>query len=436
MPVAARAANATSPIDIGSRRELFVDDLLVERLDGQATIELHHPEPQEMAVIHDSPWEGTGSGYHSVFQETLIECIKSWHLAVSPGKVQTNTHPLYCCYAESDDGIAWRKPELGIHEFRGSKANNIVIASGQIGQVNGDAGHPAVFKDENPAAPPASRYKAIIRSAGPKGLLAFHSPDGLHWLPMNDQPVITDGAFDSQNLAFWDAASGQYRAYWRNFMAGVTDENNWKPAGFRAIRTATSADFLHWSKQAITTKTRLKSTSTRTRSPYHRAAHSDRFPTRYVDRGWTDSTRALPELEHRELRASTTQRYGTAVTEGLLMSSRDGLRFKRWNEAFLRPGIEREGTWNYGQQYIAWYLVETKSKLPGAPSELSMYAGESYWTGTSSALRRYTLRLDGFASVNAPAKGGEAHQASDFAGNELWPVFPFAAGGIHVEIRT
>ena len=37
------------------------------------------------------------------------------------------------------------------------------------------------------------------------------------------------------------------------------------------------------------------------------------------------------------------------------MSSRDGVKFKRWNEAFLPPGIEREGTWNYGQQYIAWH---------------------------------------------------------------------------------
>lgn len=442
MPVAAQAADAPKPIDIGARRELFVDDYLIERLDGQAKIELHHPQPQEMALIHDAPWEGTGSGYHSVFQDGPLYRMyyKAWHLAVSPGKIKTDTHPLYCCYAESDDGISWRKPELGMHEFRGSKANNIVIASGQIGQVHADAGHPAVFKDENPAAPPESRYKAIIRSAGPKGLLAFHSSDGLNWSPMSDQPVITEGAFDSQNLAFWDAASGQYRAYWRSFTAGVTDENNWKPAGFRAIRTATSADFLHWSKPADLTyeDSPQEHLYTNQIKPYHRAPHMlIGFPTRYVDRGWTDSTRALPELEHREMRASTTQRYGTAVTEGLLMSSRDGLRFKRWNEAFLRPGIEREGTWNYGQQYIAWHLVETKSKLPGAPSELSMYAGESYWTGTSSALRRYTVRLDGFASVNAPTKGGELiTKPLIFSGNELRLNFSSsAAGGIQVEIQ-
>ena len=56
-------------IDIGSRRELFVDDFLVERLVGTATLRLHHPEPKEIALLHDEPWEGSGSGYHSVFQD-------------------------------------------------------------------------------------------------------------------------------------------------------------------------------------------------------------------------------------------------------------------------------------------------------------------------------------------------------------------------------
>ena len=34
-------------------------------------------------------------------------------------------------------------------------------------------------------------------------------------------------------------------------------------------------------------------------------------------------------------------------------ASRDGVLFHRWNEAFLPPGPERTGTWNYGHQYAA-----------------------------------------------------------------------------------
>ena len=62
-----------------------------------------------------------------------------------------------------------------------SRQNNITIASGRIGPLNVDAGHPAVFKDDNPAAPADARYKAILRSSKPNGLLPFQSPDGLNW---------------------------------------------------------------------------------------------------------------------------------------------------------------------------------------------------------------------------------------------------------------
>lgn len=436
------AADPAAPIPIGDRRELFVDDHLIDKLAGGAALRLHHPEPREIALLHDAPWEGSGSGYHSVFHDgsKYRMYYKAWHLEVAGGKFNTSAHPLFCCYAESDDGIRWRKPELGLIEFNGSKANNIVLAPGKIGSVNPDPGHPAVFMDENPAAAPDARYKALIRSNSPKGLLPFKSADGVHWSPMSEAPVITAGAFDSQNLAFWDGTRGEYRAYWRIFTAGVTDEANWKPSGHRAIRTATSKDFLHWENQADLryADSPAEHLYTNQVKPYHRAPHLLLgFPTRYLERAWSDSLRALPEREHREQRSKANPRYGTAITEGLLMASRDGVNFKRWNEAFLRPGLEREGTWNYGHQYIGWHLVETKSALEGAPKELSLYAGESYWTGHSSAVRRYTLRLDGFVSASAPMKGGELiTKPLTFTGSKLTLNFSSsAAGSVQVELQ-
>lgn len=433
-----------APLAIDSRRELFVDDTLIDRLAGAAQLRLHHPEPRELVLLHDAPWEGTGSGYHSVFQDGPLYRMyyKAWHLEVSPqGKVDMNSHPLYCCYAESDDGIRWRKPELGLHDFKGSKKNNIVMTTCRIGSLSLDPGHPAVFKDANPAAPADARYKAIIRSAAASGLVPMKSPDGLRWSPMTDAPILSGlGAFDSQNLAFWDPTLGAYRAYWRTFSAGVTTEKVWKPGGVRAIRTATSDDLLRWNKPADLQYVDSPAEHLYTNQVkfYYRAPHIlIGFPTRYIDRGWSDSMRALPELEHRQWRAKASRRYGTAVTEGLLMASHDGVTFKRWNEAFLRPGIEREGTWHYGHQYIAWHVVETKSALEGAPNELSLYAGESYWTGTSSALRRYVLRLDGFVSAAAPMRGGElVTKALTFRGSRLRLNFATsAAGSIRVEIQ-
>ena len=77
--------------------------------------------------MHDAPGKARGSGYHSVFQDGgRYRIHKAWQLDVSTGKMRTDAHPLFLCYAESNDGIEWRKPELGLHEFQGSKANNIV----------------------------------------------------------------------------------------------------------------------------------------------------------------------------------------------------------------------------------------------------------------------------------------------------------------------
>ena len=56
------ALHAANPIDIGSRRELMVDDYLVDALRGAATRRLHHPLRREIAVVHDAPWEGNGGG--------------------------------------------------------------------------------------------------------------------------------------------------------------------------------------------------------------------------------------------------------------------------------------------------------------------------------------------------------------------------------------
>lgn len=436
------AALAADPLALGSRRELFVDGTLIDQLKGKAEQRLHQPQPQEIVLLHDAPWEGSGSGYHSIFRDGDLYRMyyKAWHLDVKDGKVNTGTHPLFCCYAESDDGIHWRKPELGLHEFNGSKANNIVIGHETMGKAKPDGGHPAIFKDENPNAAPDARYKAIVRSRGDHGLLALKSADGLRWSPMSETPIITDGAFDSQNLAFWDAQSGVYRAYWRYFTGGVTDEKNWKPEGDRAIRTATSKDFLHWENQRDLNYVDSPSEQLYTNQvkPYHRAPHLLLgFPTRYIERGWSESLRALPEREHRESRSKASDRYGMAITEGLFMASRDGVTFKRWNEAFLPPGIERPGTWNYGHQYLAWHVVETRSALEGAPNELSFYTTESYWTGNSSALRRYTLRLDGFVSIRAPMSGGELiTQPITFTGKHLSLNFASsAAGGLQVELQ-
>jgi len=428
-----QAAEPEGPIDIGSRRELFVDGWLIDKLQGDARRQLHHPTPQKVAIVHDAPWEGAGSGYHSVIRDGDLYRLyyRGSALGVENGRLKSG--PQVYCYAESRDGITFTKPELGLHEYDGSKQNNIILTG--LGTHNF-----APFLDTRADCPAESRYKALGGTAEEGGLFAFRSADGIHWSLMQEKPVLTEGAFDSQNLAFWDATAGVYRAYFRTFTQGVTTGKVWTPAGYRAIRTATSRDFLAWENEADLTyeDSPVEHLYTNQIAPYFRAPHLlIGFPTRYVERGWSDSMRALPELELREQRAAAHLRYGTALTEGLLMASRNGVHFERWNEAFLPPGPERPATWLYGQQYIAWHAVETKSALPGAPNELSLYASEGSWHGKGNSLRRYTLRLDGFVSVNAPWKGGEVvTRPLRFEGSRLLVNFATsAAGSLRVELQ-
>jgi hypothetical protein len=422
------------PIATGDRRELFVDGHLIHELKDGATRRLHHPRAREVVLQHDAPWEGAGSAYHTVIRDgdRYRMYYRGCTLGVLNGRLKVGKQ-VYC-YAESRDGIRWQRPKLGLFEHNGSKENNIILTG--LGVHNF-----APFLDTRTGCPPEARFKALAGSAKEGGLFAFQSADGIRWKLMRKEPVVTEGAFDSQNLGFWDEAAGKYRAYFRTFTAGVTTGKVWKPAGYRAVRTASSADFLEWKDEHDLTyedSPEDEHLYTSQVGPYYRAPHIlIGFPTRYIERGWSDSMRKLPELAHREERVRAHLRYGTAISETLLMAGRDGVHFERWNEAFLRPGIQRPDTWLYGQNFLAWHAVETRSSLPGAPNEMSLYATEGGWKGDSRNLRRFTLRLDGFVSINAPFKGGElTTKPITFTGEKLSLNFASsAAGGIRVEIQ-
>ena len=411
------AAQDGSVVSLGSRRELFVDRYLIDATSG-VELRLHQPMPKEIVMHHDKPWEGNDCIFYTIFRDGPI--YRMYYDAWTYAPTTLPAHDVFIAYAESKDGTHWVRPELGLFEFNGSKKNNIVWASPKLDNWS-------CFKDTNPAATAETRYKGFHYVE--KGLMAVKSSDGIHWSHLSDKPVLTDGAFDSLNLAFWDAGRGHYRAYYRDFRNRLRD-----------IKTATSQDFIHWTPGVWLEYPGAAAEQLYTNNviPYYRAPHLYLgFPTRYLDRGWSDAMRALPELAEREARSKVSPRYGTALTDGLFMTSRDGTVFHRWAEAFIRPGLRYTDNWVYGDNYQNWGLVETKSDLPGGPDEISIYVTEHYWRGAFSNLRRFTLRVDGFVSVNAPGKGGEfTTRPLTFTGKELEMNFSTSvAGSVQVEIQ-
>lgn len=398
-PVRCEAAeqDSSNPIDIGSRLEPLVDHYLIEKLDN-AALTLHHPTFREIVIDHDEPWEGNICCGHTVFRDGDIYRMyyRGRHHDWDTNEV---TH-YFSCYAESKDGVHWTKPELGLVEFQGSKKNNIIL-SGR------DKFNLAPFKDDNPACAPEARYKAIT---GHGGLVAYKSADGIHWSPLVDHKVITKGAFDSLNLAFWDSLRGCYVDYHRGFRNGIRD-----------ILTCTSQDFIHWTDPVWIEYPGAPAEHLYTNAikPYCRAPHIRiGLPKRFVP-----GRRAIDHPI-------------AGVSDAVFMTSRDGRNFHRWTEAFIRPGPQ-DIRWVNRNNYPAWGIVTTKSDVPNAPDELSFYTTEGYYVGESTQLRRHTLRMDGFVSVNASLGGGEmVTKPVIFKGDELAINFSTSAAGlVRIELQ-
>ena len=407
---------ADEPIDIGGRLEMFVDRYLVERLDN-ARLKLHAPRDEGEVLRYDKPWEGQFCAYNTVIYDgSLYRLYYRGKRANAADGVSEVT-----CYAESRDGCQWTKPKLGLHETEGSKANNIILA--QPGVTHNFS----PFLDTRPGVPPEQRFKALggVQNVG-GGLYALVSGDGIHWKRMQSTPVLTKGAFDSQNVAFWSDVEGCYIACFRTFTSGSTNKKEWKPAGLRSVSRATSLDFLQWSETVPmhfepTQEVHLYINQTH---PYFRAPHlwvstAARF---------MQGRRAITDAEAAQIQVS--KGYDGDLSDCVLLTSRDGRTYQQtFRGALIRPSL-RLNEWISRTGYPALNVVQT------GPAEMSLYVNQDY-TQPTAHLRRYAMRLDGFASVNAPYEGGELlTKPLRFKGRHLMLNFATsAAGSIRVEIQ-
>ena len=399
---AAIARGAEEPLQIGQRRELFVDDYLIDRLDG-CRLHLHPPQAQEVVLQFDQPWEGIYSGYITVLQDG--NRFRMYYRGMPKAAHGPETE--VTCLAESDDGIHWTRPKLGLYEVAGTKENNVVLARHRA------CHNFAPFIDARPDCPPDARYKALGGSGQP-GLVAFASADGVHWRQLQQTPVFTEGAFDSQNNAFWSEVEKQYVLYFRVFRQGV-----------RWIARTTSKDFLHWEKPVdLEVGDRpMEHLYTNQIVPYPRAPHIYiGLPTRFFP-----GRRALSPEEMREI--GTPSWYLNDSVDILVAITRGGSHFHRIPEAFLRPGLDLR-CWTSRANYAARGIFQVGNEL--------WFYVQHHCGYPSNHLRRYTIRPDGFVSVRAGADGGFLlTKPIVFTGRQLRINFSASAGGgLRVELQN
>ena len=391
------------PLKIGNRRELFVDDYLIDRIDG-ASLKLHEPQPAGTAIKYDRPWEGRGCAYITVLED---DGVYRMYYRGSPGD-----GPEVTCYAESADGIEWKKPDIGLFDVVGTRNNNVILTP----EVAGEATHNfSPMLDRRPGIPESEQYKAL---GGPymEGLTAFASADGVTWRKLSEKPVITKGAFDSQNVCFWSQAEGRYLCYFRISTQGV-----------RTIARTTSKDFRTWSEPVEMDfgVAPLEHLYTNGTTPYFRAPH---IYVALPGRFWPER-RALGDEDAAALDVWEVSGDAEDCSDAVLMTTRGGSRYDRtFMESFVRPGLEK-GNWVSRANYPAQGVV------PTSPVEMSIYVGRGM--GQSSArLERLTLRTDGFASLHSGYSGGEMlTRPFLFDGSELLVNYATsAAGSIRIEL--
>ena len=408
-PLAAQEKSTSiKPLEIGTRLELFVDDLLVERMTGVA-FRLHAPVRQAPAR---SPLPS--GAYGTIIKDG--DLYRAYYRSDIPGydkgrqeRNADNEPNEITCYAESRDGIEWTFPDLGITKIQSSKGGNVILA--RQAQLTDNF---SPFLDTRPGVAPDARYKAL--AGGHKsGLVAFKSADGIHWSKIQDAPVLTTppysitswgpSAFDSQNVAFWSEAENRYVCFVRTFVKADL------PIGsLRRVSRATSTDFITWTP-LVDTDANLPGEQLYTNQthPYFRAPHI------YV---------ALPSRFTLGIQMGELVEGNYGSTDIMLMTMRAGsASYQRtFKEAFIRPGLD-PARWKQRANYVALNVV------PTGPEEMSIYNIRSG--------DRYTLRTDGFISVNAGADGGELlTKPLIFTGDSLFVNFSTgAAGTLRVEIQ-
>lgn len=399
-------------LPIKDNREIFVDQFLIEEFNNVELV-MHSPRDEGPVFYFDKPWEGGFSAYCTIIKDgsTYRAYYRGHPVANKDGSSTEVT-----CYAESQDGKNWVKPSLNIYEIKGTRDNNVILANRPPESHNFSP-----FLDTNPNVKPQERYKALTGTTK-SGLMAYVSEDGIHWKKIQDSPVYTNGVFDSQNVAFWSESEQQYVCYFRTWSEGGFT----KYKGIRSVSRTTSKDFINWDDPVHMEfgDTPLEHLYTQQTSPYFRA------PQIYVAIGARFMPNRQVVSDDQAVKLNVNPRYYKDCSDAILMTSRGGNQYDRtFMESFIRPGIGLKN-WVSRSNYPALNVVQT------SPEEMSVYVNEDYAQPTAH-LNRYSMRIDGFSSLQAPYAGGELlTKVFTFEGSSLEINYSTsAAGEIKIEIQ-
>lgn len=445
------ASNAT---DIGGSKVLLFDDAWTERTRGVSRVQNRPDRCARPMLRPEAPWELGGIRGDSMmsFNEEEGRLLLWYSIPYLPqgvagakgGNVQggegldektladlrgaERRHAL--CFATSTDGVEWERPVCDLYEFQGSKRNNIV----QVGRMAC-----SVFRD--PTARRSERFKMVM-GGGPNlphihlegdipvkhiyhGIYGATSPDGIHW--KQTRKPICPWYTDTTNAGYYDDQKGKYAIFvrWNANMyyedgKTVTPNAEWR-LRYRAAGRSESEDFRNFPRPEVI----LEPTEEERRryetgmDIYNTAAH--KYP-------WAPDAYFL---------FSSHFYHEPDTLDVWLYTSRDGVRYERGPEPYLRLGPA--GRFDSGSVYMASGMVRRGDEVWMA------YAGYDHthrgvyhrkpFSGGAGLAR---IRLDGFVSQDFGLGGGElVTKPLRFDGSALALNMDGSAGGsLRVEVQA
>lgn len=374
-------------IEVGGRAQLFIDKRFIAESSG-ITLGMNPPVKAGAVILPDKPWESGEIGFCVSVAQYEGE-YKMWYLA-------RDKEDHYCqCFARSQDGRTWEKPELGVIEYQGSKNNNMVLTG---------AVETTVFLD--PAAPPEQRFKALSAMYWPDpqkaGLYVWNSPDGIHFdePPVRVFPLLPDTA----NQAFYDTHLKKYVANIRVWdplrkIGRVEMDNILEPWPY----TPLEKPYFIWGEDKIPVPSRevpIVFSYDENDPP-----QSDHYNAACIQYPWAGEAYFMFPSLYRHFPEPPVGKYGNDGFVDIQMAvSRDGVRWDRPSRAPYVP-MGLEGSLDSSQLYMAIGILRNGDALY---QYYGGYRSTHGQTGVENggSIQRLEQRLDGFMYAEAPQSGG------------------------------
>ena len=433
-----RASPAAGLIEIGSSKQLFIDDYIILSLSHAKQVlnpAVKHPDNPLLKA--DRPWDGSYVGLNKIIYEEDTGLFRLWYRTTggfASSKAANRSRPYrfdwgwengravrhkvddpfgysgypddegwLLCYATSRDGIHWEKPNLGKVEFNGSKNNNILPRGSMV----------PLFLDRR-EPDPAKRYKTITsegttpaawKEGQPKGMRMYlhFSPDGFSWTPYDGNPVYDTGArvgrWGPTSHMGWDPIRKVYAVHMENCL------HRGCRMGKRIIGRSESADMTQWSQD----QTIMVPDDNDYPDTEFYAMPVMAYEGVYIGVPWifrTTNTLHYPELAF----------------------SRDGIRYQRpYRQALVSLGDF--GDFDESTIYVSQPFVHE--------GEIRIYYYGGNWRGSEAlyekgdkarfAIGLATVKEDGFVSVDA----GKIHP-----GELVTRLFSFEGDALYVNMEA